>query len=299
MIAGGSERRRRGRKAAGLALGAAACGALVPAGVYIYTTEAGAPAPVPAHAPAAPAGATAAVLGFSVGTTADGVRRDLDRFPSDGRPIWVERYVPAGAGRRPAVVLLHGGGGVVPALCRLGEDLARRGYLALVPHYFDQTGTGTATPPVIDANFVTWMGTVRRAVGYAREMPEVDPDRVGLLGWSLGGSLALEVAATGAPVAAVVDYCCGMEQSILDGAERMPPTLLLHGELDRNYPAWMARKLADDMRRRGFDVESRIYPGQGHGFIGKADEDASRRRDAFLDRHLRPAAAGRDGGAAP
>jgi carboxymethylenebutenolidase len=207
--------------------------------------------------------------------------------------------------------MLHGGGGVGPGLCRLGEDFARRGYVALVPHYFDQTGTGVAVPAVIDANFVTWMGTVRRAVDYARGMPEVDPGRVGLLGWSLGGSLALEVAATGSPVAAVVDLWCGMEQSILRGAKRMPPTLLLHGELDRNYPVWMARKLAQDLRKKGFVVESHVYPDQGHGFTGAADEDAGRRRDVFFDRFLRdaPAAAagpddpvrpaGRDAGAAP
>jgi carboxymethylenebutenolidase len=219
----------------------------------------------------------------------DGVRRSTDRFDSAGKEIRIERYFPREPGRYPVILVLYGGSGIPPARgdmrahCR---DFARRGYVALLPRYFDQTDTEIADPRTIDRHFVAWMGTVGNAIDYARKLPEVDPDRVGLIGWSLGSSLALEVAATNPHATAVVGCVGGMAREILDKMTRMPPTLLLDGEDDRKYPAELARDLYRTLREKHVEVESKIYPGQGHGFGGEAYLDAERRTNAFFEKYL-------------
>ncbi len=219
--------------------------------------------------------------------TEDGVRSSMGHYQSAGRQIRIERYFPAQKGRYPAVLLIHGGGGDgAPALRGMARDYVRRGYVALVPRYFDQTDTAFADNRTIDQNFVPWMGTLGKAIEYARGLPEVDPDRVGLIGWSLGSSLALEVAATTPHAAAVVGVVGGMAKEITDKMKRMPPTLLLDGGDDPNYPAHLARDLYRTLKKKGVAVESKIYPGQGHGFSGEAAADANRRIDAFFDKHL-------------
>jgi carboxymethylenebutenolidase len=220
----------------------------------------------------------------------EGARQSMATFKSKGVEVRCERYLPAEVGRYPAIIVLHGGGPAnlaaqvgLRSRCR---DFARRGYVALLPRYFDQTNTDFADPPTIDRNFVAWMGAVSNALEYARRLPEVDPERVGLIGWSLGSSLALEVAATNPHAAAVVGNVGGMAKEIVDQMTRMPPTLLLDGEADPNYPARLARDLYRRLREKHVDVESKIYPGQGHGFGGEAARDALVRTDAFFEKHL-------------
>ena len=60
----------------------------------------------------------------------------------------------------------------------------------------------------------------------------------------------------------------------------------LDGEDDQLYPAAFARQLYKTLRRKHVDVESKIYPGQGHGFSGEAAVDSERRTNAFFDKHL-------------
>jgi dienelactone hydrolase len=228
-------------------------------------------------------------------TVVRGVRQSMDHFPSAGKKIRMEKYLPLKEGKYPAVILLYGSGGIGPGpngLRDLARDYARRGYVALLPHYFDQTGIRMANFVTIDRQFVTWMGAINHAIDHARGLPEVDGDHIGLVGWSLGGSLALEVAATNDHVAAVVGVVGGMAKVILDKMKRMPPTLLLDGGQDPNYPVELARNLARTLKAKGVLVESVIYSDQGHAFTGAAAVDAGRRTAEWFDRYLheRPAA---------
>jgi len=57
-------------------------------------------------------------------------------------------------------------------------------------------------------------------------------------------------------------------------------------------PVSAAQALRTVLERRGIPHEVQIYPGQGHGFTGKAQADAARRIRAFLDRYLRQKTSG-------
>ena len=124
------------------------------------------------------------------------------------------------------------------------------------------------------------------AMRAASRRPHVDAARIGLLGYSLGGYLALEVGATNPEVAAVVDYFGGMSPLISKKLERMPPTLLLHGELDHVVSVAEARNLEQLFTEKNVVFEIHTYPDQGHGFNGAAASDARERTLRFLDRYL-------------
>ena len=136
-----------------------------------------------------------------------------------------------------------------------------------------------------------WTETVRDALTFASRQTGVDPARLGLLGISLGGGLALATAQKDDRVRAlVVDF--GFVPTSFNPAGRLPPTLVLHGAGDRVVPVSNAQALRTVLERRGIPHEVQIYPGQEHGFAGKAQADAARRIRAFLDRYLRQTASG-------
>jgi dienelactone hydrolase len=222
----------------------------------------------------------------------------LSRFTSAGREIEVEEHYPREKGRRPAVIVLHDGAGLWPGerlmrwRCR---DLARSGYVALLPHYYDQTQTEPpVTPEDVERHFVAWMGAVSRALDHARGLPRVDPRHLGLVGWTLGCSLALEVAATDPCVTVVVGYNGGMDGKILAKAKRVPPALLFFGESEPSFNTDMVADLTKALRAKGGVVESHVYPGAGYTQVSEAARDALLRTHAFLDQYLKPPAPAKD-----
>jgi carboxymethylenebutenolidase len=72
----------------------------------------------------------------------------------------------------------------------------------------------------------------------------------------------------------------------LQGFQRMPPVLILHGEDDRVVPVSEATKLQQLLERAGTPYEIKLYPGAGHGFNGLQLMDAGRRTVQFLNKYL-------------
>jgi carboxymethylenebutenolidase len=218
-----------------------------------------------------------------------------DTFPSHGKRVAVDRFAPKAPGRYPLVIVLHGAGGIgaegrSSMLHEEARRLARRGYVAMVPHYFDRTAGAKLNNPVKNARYYKiWMETVADLVTHASRLPQVDRRRVGLLGHSLGAGLAVSNAMADKRVSAVVEYAGSLV--FIDGPPPqplpMPPTLILHGDADNIVPVSEAHKLEALFGEWQTPYEIKIYPGAGHGFRGDDAQDAWNRTVAFLDRHLK------------
>ncbi len=107
---------------------------------------------------------------------------------------------PRSEGRVPAVVYLHGSGGDRTQLLPLATSLATRGAVALTV----TLPSGDATPPAgLSAEetlrwqrdtIVADVVAVRRALDVLAADERVDPERLGLVGWSFGGRIGALVA---------------------------------------------------------------------------------------------------------
>ncbi len=212
-------------------------------------------------------------------------------FESHGKTIAVERFTPKEPGKYPVVVILHGSGGMTVGgfLFRgLARELAARGYLVVLPHYFDRTGTTIADPKAILDRFQDWLETVGDAMSYAAALPDADGGRIGLVGYSLGGYLATSEAVFDARVKVVVEYFGGLPDLLADRASKLPPTLILHGDADVIVPVSEAHELEERLKAVEVPYEIKIYEGANHGFLGTTAQDANRRTAAFLGKHLSP-----------
>jgi dienelactone hydrolase len=218
------------------------------------------------------------------------VKQSVVTFMSDDKEITSELFAPTKPGRYPAVVLLYGSGGMAvggPMFQSTAESLAKQGYVVYLPHYFEKTGTQFATPEEDRKYFADWMKTIANAIEYAAKQPNVDPKRIGLIGYSLGAYLSLSVATVDSRVKAVVEYFGGLPPFFVNQLKTMPPTLILHGEADPLVSVKEAYALERLLKSKSLPYEIKIYPQQGHGFSGTAVTDSMQRTLAFFDRNLK------------
>lgn len=213
-------------------------------------------------------------------------------YTSQGKTIAIERFEPKAPGRYPAVLVVHGAGGMTvggPLFRESARHLARRGYVAHVVHYFGLTETRIADLPAMKAHFPAWMRVVADGITHAAKQPNVDPGRIGLLGYSLGSYLSLSLSVYDPRVLAVVEYFGGLPDVLVKEVKTLPPTLILHGDSDLIVPVSEARALEALCKEKKVPHEVKIYSGQGHGFFGAPGLDAHRRSADFFDAHVKKA----------
>jgi carboxymethylenebutenolidase len=215
-----------------------------------------------------------------------------ESFTSGGKKIQAEVFAPASAGKHPAVMLLYGAGGLTQRGDRFrqyGTRLAEHGFVAVLVHYFDTTNSEQAGETNSE-RFPLWWKAVYEGVGFAQHQAAVDKSRIGILGFSLGGYVALAEASQDKRVKAVAEYYGGMSDDFQQRVTHMPPTLILHGDKDSVIPVSQAYDLHKFLRKLGVSSELRIYPRQEHGFDSNGDgvaaKDAWQRMLAFFDRYL-------------
>ena len=220
------------------------------------------------------------------------VSQSRGTFDSGGQSIAYDAFVPdaghGGNGRRfPALIGLHGSAGGHATMSDPAEMLAAQGFAVYVLHYFDRTGTtGVADKQTAIRNFPAWGKTVWDAISHVARQQEVDCDRIGLLGFSLGAYLALSVSAVDSRVKAVVEFFGGMPKEMKFFMRRLCPTLILHGGADLTVPVAEAYDLQQLLEKRNTPYEMQIYPEAGHGFTDEIWRDARRRTLAFLQKYL-------------
>jgi carboxymethylenebutenolidase len=165
--------------------------------------------------------------------------------------------------------------------------LAGQGFAVYVLHYFDRTGTTTVEGlQTIARHYPAWMKTLWDAVSFVARQPEVDPEHIALLGFSLGAYLAVSAAAIDSRVQAVVEFFGGLPKEMKLFMRRLCPMLILHGEQDQTVPVAEAYHLQQLLEKKQIPYEIQIYPGVGHGFSGEIWRDAGLRTLAFLNKYL-------------
>ena len=215
------------------------------------------------------------------------VENDVIFLERDGHRIQVDIYQPNEGGRRPAVLVLHGSGGIHHLVgrhevFRYAESLAEQGMIAFVVHYFDATGDFTANDSVETSNYFHWVRELNDIVTRVRARADVQANSIGILGHSLGAWLAVGAAAMDPRINRIVLFGAGLEPFLPDSIRRMPPTLMFHGDKDDVVPLSDADTLAAFMHRRNYPLEYHVVPGEGHVFADSAATEALTHAGRFL-----------------
>lgn len=225
------------------------------------------------------AGAALAASLLAAGCATSAVRFP-NATPSAARvvPGWLTR--PAGPGPFPAVILLHGCHGVSASTHEWARWLRDLGYVALIVDSWAARGMREGcSPQSPDLPNTERFDDAVGALRFLHTRPEVDRERVGVIGWSNGGVFAMALVngpsherarRRGVTLpepgvrAAVAVYPGGCFSLVAERAVR--PLLLLMGDADDWTPPRRCVEMVEAMRGRGADVSIVLYPGAVHYF---------------------------------
>ena len=201
-------------------------------------------------------------------------------FLFDGEKIDEFHCVPKSAGKHPVVMFLHGcapenfGAGEFRQMC-LG--LAARGYYTMFIEYYGSAGapncrdlamkSAVSLAPEIPIPDETWMHELIAARASLAANPKADTTRLGLVGFSFGGTLAVITAALNPnTINAIVDYYGFSNPKVEDAvaqAANFPPTLILQGDSDSRAHVTDSIHLHNVIAKHQKASEIHVYPGGG------------------------------------
>ena len=106
------------------------------------------------------------------------------------------------------------------------------------------------------------------ALAWLRARGDVDGARIGLQGWSNGGSATLAAMASGKGFAAALVFypACGLKGAFEAGYKPYAPVRVFMGAADEEVSPKRCESFVAASRQQGGDIEIRMYPGAEHGF---------------------------------
>ena len=205
----------------------------------------------------------------------------------------------AGAGKRPAVFLVHRRNGMDGGTLKSADLYARLGYVVFAVDMFGfGQGVLPKTVPEMTAQIVTYYKD--RALMKARahagldallKNPMVDASRVALVGYCFGGTVGIEMAYAGAPLAATITIHGTFRDHVSEDARNIKgKALILHGAEDQVSPVAEVNKIIADLRKAKVNFQYELYSGADHGFStpqNAAEERANVQSIASSTRYLK------------
>jgi carboxymethylenebutenolidase len=221
-------------------------------------------------------------------------------FPSGNEKGMGLVVTPAAKGPSPAVIVIQEWWGLDDWVKEQARALAALGYVALAVDLY----RGRVTAKEDEAHQLMnglppdrAMRDLKAAFAYLQGRPDVKKDRIGVIGWCMGGRYSLTLATEEPGLAAVVAYYGAPPTDPAAIARIQAPVLGNFGGEDQGPSPEQARAFEAALKTAGKAVDLKIYEGAPHafanvnnpwkGYRAAAAKDAWARTTAFFAKHLK------------
>ena len=241
---------------------------------------------------------TLSVLALSLALHAGSVKTETVSYKSGSDTVNGYLALPEDGGKHPAIIVIHEWWGLNDWVKEQTQKYAGQGYVALAVDLY--RGKVAATPD--DAHILMrgladdrGLRDLEAAFAYLSSRPDVDPGKIGSVGWCMGGGWSIKLAEDQPKLAAcVVNYgALPSDPAII--AKIHAPVQGNFGADDQGIPTTDVRAFEAAMKAVGKPVDVKIYDGAGHafqnpnnkqGYRAEAATDAAQRVAAFFQKYL-------------
>lgn len=201
-------------------------------------------------------------------------------------------------GSGPGVIVIQEWWGLVDHIKDVCDRFADEGFVALAPDMYH--GKTTKSPDEAGKLMMALRidqaeKDLGAAVQYLLTQDSTTSKKLGVIGFCMGGALALYTATRNQNIGACIVFY-GIHSKVKpDLPNLQAPVLGIFGEKDRSVPPDVVHNLERQMKDLGKQVEMKIYPGANHAFfndtrpevyIAEAAADAWQRTLKFFREHL-------------
>ena len=175
----------------------------------------------------------------------------------------------------PGMILIHGSDGVHDGTRAHAKRLRDLGVATLIVDSFSTRGIGSVAEDQIRITEQTMIADAYAALDLLASHPQIDPERIGIIGFSKGGTVAVYSASAKvrqwmardasefAVHIALYPFC---NVSLTDPATTGAPIYMLLGENDDYTPARHCMTLQSEWNAASGQVSTSLYPGAAHSF---------------------------------
>lgn len=217
----------------------------------------------------------------------------------DGTPINGYLAVPEGDGNYPAVIMVHEWWGLNAEITHMADLLSAEGYVVLAPDTY-RGSVATSVPGALtlrlSADEARVDSDMSAAYAFLASQPQVDAERIAVMGFCYGGGVALRHGMDNPDVQAVINlYGDTVDDAGAFGAllQSESPVLGIFGAEDQQIPLAEVRAFEDALAQTAIPHTVTVYDGVGHAFVnpetiaaGGAAQEAWAQILAFLGEHL-------------
>jgi len=206
---------------------------------------------------------------------------------------------PEAPGKKPALIVIHEWWGLDDWIREQAARFAKQGYVTLAVDLY----RGKSTHDPDEAHELMRglpedraLADMKAAFNYLASRDDVDPKRIGVIGWCMGGGYALALA-TNEPRIAATSINYGRLVTDPNTIKKINSQILGNfGGADRGIPPADVKAFGTALTQYGKLADIKIYDGAGHAFMNPnnkqgyndaAAKDAWHRIDSFFDRTLR------------
>lgn len=217
------------------------------------------------------------------------MRSETLKYSSDGLTMHSELFYEPGDGRKPGVL-------VFPEIFGLGEHalmrarrLAELGYVALACDLHGERRSvgmeqAMAFVGVLREDPARTRARGQTALEALKARAEVDANRLAAIGYCFGGTMALELARSGAPLAAVVGFHSGLATKAPQDAKQIKGKVLVCiGADDPGIPAEQRSAFEQEMRAAKVNYQLTLFGNVVHSFTNPAADKIGRPEFARYD----------------
>lgn len=205
---------------------------------------------------------------------------DLVEFPYSGsvRPGYL--VLPEGKGPFPGIIVIHEYYGLNENIKAISARLAREGYAALAVDLFSDRNRTVCMMQLMAGALLRPLRTgaiteVSAALTYLASRDEIDGDRIGAVGFCMGGGIAIAWACTDGRLRAIAPYY-GMNPHPIAAVARSCPVVGSYP--GRDITTRSAGRLDTTLTEFGVEHDIKVYPDTRHSFFndtGKAYDAAA------------------------
>jgi dienelactone hydrolase len=198
---------------------------------------------------------------------------------TQGKPVTLAgelRLPRAGTDKVPVVVIVHGINGLTPNHDEWARALNSWGIGAFILDHLSGRGIAPMSPGDLQLAGGARMVDVYRALSVLSKHPRIDPERIAVMGFSMGGLATLlssqerfrtRYGPTDVQFAAYIALYASYPARLRDDVKvAARPIRLYHGTGDDWTTAAQCRALIEDLKKTGADVTMTEYSGATHGY---------------------------------